>query len=372
MTLGWLRRPTAGAEVEPLAARRAWRVKGSRGSVAYTVAGLTGLAALVASVEAGAVAPKVRDVVKAPAAQSRVAPSPSAAERTPAKAKPVAKTVEKRVAALPGRTASPAPKPRSAKPPSPSSTKAKTAKAAVGADPKVPLSKVAQATARRHGVDPHLVHAVILAESAYNPKALSHKGAMGLMQLIPQTAARYGVKNAWDPKQNIDGGVRYLSDLLAQFGDIELALAAYNAGEKAVERYGRAIPPFAETQTYVARATSYLARLQSGTSISKLRATGSGVSGRLSGWGVIFGSFPASGEAKQVLRDQRRVLASVVSGGRGAVVHRKHESKRPYAALIVGLNQDKAVKACRHVQGSGGYCLPIPPEQLRDPKALWR
>jgi soluble lytic murein transglycosylase-like protein len=102
------------------------------------------------------------------------------------------------------------------------------------------------------GIDAALVHAVITAESGYNPAAISRTGAQGLMQLMPGTAKRYAVKDAFDPKQNIRGGTRYLRDLLAMFdNNIELALAAYNAGENAVIRHGRKIPPYRETQAYV-------------------------------------------------------------------------------------------------------------------------
>lgn len=109
-----------------------------------------------------------------------------------------------------------------------------------------------------HGVDPRLVHAVIRAESGYNANAVSHKGAVGLMQLIPATAARYGVTNSYDPAQNIAGGTKYLRDLLAMFkGDMELAVAAYNAGENAVIRNGNKIPPYAETMAYVPKVISF-------------------------------------------------------------------------------------------------------------------
>jgi soluble lytic murein transglycosylase-like protein len=112
--------------------------------------------------------------------------------------------------------------------------------------------------ARTHGVDPRLVHAVIRAESGYNERALSNKGAMGLMQLIPATAERMGVKNVYDPVENIFGGTKYLAFLLKMFnGDTELALAGYNAGENAVVRAGRKIPPFAETQAYVPKVLSF-------------------------------------------------------------------------------------------------------------------
>ncbi len=106
--------------------------------------------------------------------------------------------------------------------------------------------------ARAAALRPELVRAVIVVESAFNPRAVSKRGAQGLMQLKPGTARRYGVSNAFDPEQNITAGAHYLRDLLRRFGnDLELTLAAYNAGEDAVERYGRSIPPFSETRQYV-------------------------------------------------------------------------------------------------------------------------
>lgn len=112
--------------------------------------------------------------------------------------------------------------------------------------------------ARTYGVDAALIRAVISAESGHNPYARSRAGALGLMQLMPDTAIRYGVNNRLDPVQNIHGGARYLRDLLTLFNnDIQLAVAAYNAGEEAVMRHGRRIPPFRETMNYVPRVLQY-------------------------------------------------------------------------------------------------------------------
>lgn len=112
-------------------------------------------------------------------------------------------------------------------------------------------------TAEEHGVRPDLVRAVIQAESAFDPLARSHKGAMGLMQLMPATAAELGVSDPYDPEQNIRGGVAYLKSLLVQYSDDEeLALAAYNAGPGAVDRYD-GVPPYRETRQYIARIKNH-------------------------------------------------------------------------------------------------------------------
>ncbi len=110
------------------------------------------------------------------------------------------------------------------------------------------------AAAKETSVEPALIHAVISVESGYNPAARSHAGAVGLMQLMPQTAERYGVTNRLDPEQNIRGGARYLRDLKALFANnLQLVLAAYNAGEQAVVKYGNRVPPYRETAAYVPR-----------------------------------------------------------------------------------------------------------------------
>lgn len=115
----------------------------------------------------------------------------------------------------------------------------------------------------RHGVDPVLLYAIMHRESAFKPRAMSYKGARGLMQLMPATAARFGVSNIFDPRQNIEGGARYVRFLLNYFnGDVALTLAGYNAGEGAVMKYGRRIPPYSETREYVRRITQRYALMR--------------------------------------------------------------------------------------------------------------
>ena len=122
--------------------------------------------------------------------------------------------------------------------------------------PQSPYGKIIYDIAVRHSINPHLVAALIHVESAFNPRAKSSKGAYGLMQLLPETARRFGLKkkkDLYDPKKNLEAGVRYLAWLADRFGgDAEKILAAYNAGEGAVERFG-GIPPYQETQSYVQR-----------------------------------------------------------------------------------------------------------------------
>jgi soluble lytic murein transglycosylase len=111
-------------------------------------------------------------------------------------------------------------------------------------------------TARTHRVPPALVKAVIAAESSFDPDAVSRKGAQGLMQLMPTTARSLGVADPLRPDENVDGGVRYLRDMIDRFGNLSWALAAYNAGPEAVDRY-RGVPPYPETRDYVKRVLTY-------------------------------------------------------------------------------------------------------------------
>ncbi len=113
------------------------------------------------------------------------------------------------------------------------------------------LSTIMEEQARLAGIDPLIIELIVEHESAFNPSATSHCGAQGLMQLMPQTAAELGVTDAYDPLQNVSAGTRYFTDMYRQFGDLSLALAAYNAGPGCVASYG-CVPPIAETQNYVA------------------------------------------------------------------------------------------------------------------------
>ncbi|MHB1141341.1 MAG: transglycosylase SLT domain-containing protein [Sulfuricaulis sp.] len=128
------------------------------------------------------------------------------------------------------------------------------------------FSPLVEKAAREHQIDQALLRAVIAVESGYDPNAVSRKGAVGLMQLMPQTARRYGVRNLYDPAQNIQGGARYLRDLMGKFNnDLPLVLAAYNAGEDAIAQHGNRIPPYRETRSYVPRVLDYYRMYQRGT-----------------------------------------------------------------------------------------------------------
>ncbi|MBI1425270.1 MAG: transglycosylase SLT domain-containing protein [Gammaproteobacteria bacterium] len=118
-------------------------------------------------------------------------------------------------------------------------------------------AKVLKKAAREQNLDRALLQAIIAVESNFDPQAVSSRGAVGLMQLMPATAQRYGVTDRYDPEENIQGGARYLRDLLQRYNDnLPLVLAAYNAGEDAVDRYGNRIPPYAETRRYVPQVMS--------------------------------------------------------------------------------------------------------------------
>jgi soluble lytic murein transglycosylase-like protein len=126
------------------------------------------------------------------------------------------------------------------------------------------LDGIVREAAQRHQVDPELVKAVISTESGWNPQAVSRKGAVGLMQLVPETAQRYGVGNPFDPAQNVEGGTTYLRTLLDRYnGDLNKSLAAYNAGERAVDHSG-GVPPIPETRRYVEKVTDAYFRPGSG------------------------------------------------------------------------------------------------------------
>ena len=128
---------------------------------------------------------------------------------------------------------------------------------------KAPFRDLIENAAARYSVDADLITSVIAAESNFNPRAISRRNARGLMQLLPPTAARLGVRDIFDPRENIDAGTRYLRDLLLLYkNDLALTLAAYNAGPQRVRQYGR-VPPFAETQSYVKRVRSAYAKRKS-------------------------------------------------------------------------------------------------------------
>ena len=131
---------------------------------------------------------------------------------------------------------------------------------------KLPYMTLINDISKTYQLNPELIKAIIKVESNYNPKAVSPKGAQGLMQLMPATAKRFGVKDTFDPKENIIGGVKFLRYLFNEFGEqnLDLVLAGYNAGEKAVRNYGNVIPPYPETQQYIKKVKLlYLSRAKS-------------------------------------------------------------------------------------------------------------
>jgi soluble lytic murein transglycosylase-like protein len=120
-----------------------------------------------------------------------------------------------------------------------------------------PYAEIIASAAAAHGVDPFLVRALIQVESGFKPRARSRKGAMGLMQLMPATARQYKVRNAFDPRANIEAGIKHLKSLIDKWGRLDLSLAAYNAGEGAVQKY-KGVPPYRETRNYVSRILSQI------------------------------------------------------------------------------------------------------------------
>jgi hypothetical protein len=137
-------------------------------------------------------------------------------------------------------------------------------------------------SSRRYGIDPLLIYSQMHQESTFKQRAISPKGARGLMQLMPGTARRFGVSNIFDPKQNIDAGVKYMRWLLDTFsGDLNLALAGYNAGEGAVMKYGWQIPPYRETQEYVRRISSRYTMISNGQYVQTARRVNSDVAAKL-------------------------------------------------------------------------------------------
>lgn len=133
------------------------------------------------------------------------------------------------------------------------------------------ISPYVNKIAKKYGMEPEFVHAIISAESAYKPNATSHAGAMGLMQLMPFTAKRFGVSNAYNPHKNIEAGTKYLKMLYDEFGSLELAAAGYNAGEGAVRKYNRSIPPYKETRRYVPKVMAYYRQYKRNRSLIALK-----------------------------------------------------------------------------------------------------
>jgi soluble lytic murein transglycosylase-like protein len=138
-----------------------------------------------------------------------------------------------------------------------------------------PFREIVKAAATHYSVDADLIASVIAAESNFDPKAVSKKNARGLMQLLPETAARFGVRNIFDPQENIDAGTHYLRDLLQRYNnDLALALAAYNAGPERVQHFGR-VPPYAETASYIRRVKRAYEKSKAGLTLETAPAPAS-------------------------------------------------------------------------------------------------
>jgi hypothetical protein len=162
-----------------------------------------------------------------------------------------------------------------------------------------PFERLIDEHSRRQGVRPDLIRAVMQVESAFNPRARSPKGALGLMQLMPATLREFGVGDPFDPTDNVRAGVRYLRALLDRYGNDEtLALAAYNAGPTAVDRHGQAVPPYRETQHYVAQITRLIGPRQAPTSGHRIYKITETIDGRTA---VRYTNTPPTGGAFEVV-----------------------------------------------------------------------
>jgi hypothetical protein len=191
-------------------------------------------------------------------------------------------------------------------------------------------------TSERHGVSTGLVEAVIQVESAFNPLAVSPKGAQGLMQLMPQTASALGVQNALDPRQNIEGGVRHLRNLIGRYpGDLSRALAAYNAGEGAVDLY-RGIPPYAETQRYVLKVLQRQAGAAGQTPPVAVPAAAEAATVETAPLRRIAGHPPATLPATPLIDEARRASRLTLPGV-GLVERAERE---PIAGMVARLRQE--------------------------------
>jgi len=134
---------------------------------------------------------------------------------------------------------------------------------------KTPFERIIRTAADRYRLDADLIHCVIAIESNFDPKAVSPKNARGLMQLMPQTATQFGVKDVFDPEQNVNAGTKYLRQLIDKYNNLTLALAAYNAGPERVDQYGRRVPPYLETMKYVQRIAKSYAKIKAETAEQK-------------------------------------------------------------------------------------------------------
>ncbi len=194
-----------------------------------------------------------------------------------------------------------------------SAASARSASAVVGSSA---MDEIALSAAQSAGVDPHLVKAVAWAESAFRADAVSHKGAIGVMQLMPSTASQYGVDDPYNAAQSLRGGARLLRDLLQRYsGEVPLALAAYNAGPGAVDRAGRSVPNYPETRAYIGRVLGVYDQLRGAAPIGQAPALASGQ-------GVDLSLCPASAPGCNTRSVGNARLVEVQSAPRQATVAR--------------------------------------------------